>query len=313
MLVFLIFRMPTSTMNMKYSQVLGYFKEQKVKSFTFDPNDGTLTLVMSAEDAEAALKETQKLNGVTQVVAIGGFGSQQGQGQAPGADKDGQPSATAAPKDQELTYTVAYANLFLNQVMPYIDAYDEAHPDAPMVYDILPVQSTPMWLSFLPTIIMVVALGALFWMMMRQSGGGGGVMNVGKVKAKDQAAEGRKATFADVAGADEEKEMCIRDRVRTKESAKRHHAEVELADAQATAKKIGGMTVTVKAKAGQGGRLFGAVTGKDIAEAVNKTAGVSIDKRKVVLDADIKNYGQYEVEIKVYPSVTAKVTVVVEE
>ena len=101
--------------------------------------------------------------------------------------------------------------------------------------------------------------------------------------------------------------------VRTKESAKRHHAEVELADAQATAKKIGGMTVTVKAKAGLGGRLFGAVTGKDIAEAVNKTAGVSIDKRKVVLDADIKNYGQYEVEIKVYPSVTAKVTVVVEE
>ena len=101
--------------------------------------------------------------------------------------------------------------------------------------------------------------------------------------------------------------------VKTKESAKRHHAEVELADAQATAKKIGGMTVTVKAKAGQGGRLFGAVTGKDIAEAVNKAAGVSIDKRKVVLDADIKNYGQYEVEIKVYPSVTAKVTVVVEE
>ena len=101
--------------------------------------------------------------------------------------------------------------------------------------------------------------------------------------------------------------------VKTKESAKRHHAEVELADAQATAKKIGGMTVTVKAKAGQGGRLFGAVTGKDIAEAVNKAADVSIDKRKVVLDADIKNYGQYEVEIKVYPSVTAKVTVVVEE
>ena len=66
-------------MNMKYSQVLGYFKEQKVKSFTFDPNDGTLTLVMSAEDAAAALKETQKLNGVTQVVAIGGFGSQQAQ------------------------------------------------------------------------------------------------------------------------------------------------------------------------------------------------------------------------------------------
>ena len=97
------------------------------------------------------------------------------------------------------------------------------------VYDILPQQSTPVWLSFLPTILSMLVLGGLFWMMMRQSGGGGGVMNVGKVKAKDQASEGRRATFADVAGADEEKaelqeiveflkspakftEMCIRDR-----------------------------------------------------------------------------------------------------
>ena len=73
------------------------------------------------------------------------------------------------------------------------------------------------------------------------------------------------------------------------------------------------MTVVVKAKAGQGGRLFGAVTGKDIADALAKAAGVTVDKRKVVLDADIKNYGRYEVEIKVYPSVTARVTVSVEE
>lgn len=55
------------------------------------------------------------------------------------------------------------------------------------------------------------------------------------------------------------------------------------------------------------------MTGKDIADALAKAAGVTVDKRKVVLDADIKNYGRYEVEIKVYPSVTARVTVSVEE
>ena len=101
--------------------------------------------------------------------------------------------------------------------------------------------------------------------------------------------------------------------VKTKESAKQHRAEVELSEAQATAAKINGITVHVKARAGQGGRLFGAVTGKDIAEALGKATGAEVDKRKVVLDADIKNYGQYEVEIKVYPGVAAKVKVVVEE
>ena len=75
-----------------------------------------------------------------------------------------------------------------------------------MVYDILPQQSAPAWVSMLlPTLITVAGIGFLYWMMMRQAGGGGGVMNVGKVRAKDQASEGRRATFADVAGADEEK------------------------------------------------------------------------------------------------------------
>ena len=200
-LAFLIFRMPTTTISMKYSQVLRYFQEQKVKSFTYDLNDGELTLVMSAEDAQAALKETQELNGLSQMTIIG-FGQTGGQQSSQQSAQGGQQEEAA---DQQLTYTVPYASLFLQQVMPYIEEYNEAHPDEPMVYDILPQQSTPMWLSFLPTILSMLVLGGLFWMMMRQSGGGGGVMNVGKVKAKDQASEGRHATFADVAGADEEK------------------------------------------------------------------------------------------------------------
>lgn len=101
--------------------------------------------------------------------------------------------------------------------------------------------------------------------------------------------------------------------VKTKENAKQHHAAVELENAQQTAKKIDGTTVTIKAKAGQGGRLFGAVTAKDIAEAIGKITGETVDKRKIVLDADIKNYGCYEIEVKVHPGVVAKLAVVVEE
>lgn len=101
--------------------------------------------------------------------------------------------------------------------------------------------------------------------------------------------------------------------VKNKESAKQHHADVELAEAQAAAAKIDGKTVTLHAKAGQGGRLFGAVTAKDIAEAVEKQLGQSMDKRKFVLAAEIKNYGRYSVDVKVHAGVAAKVTVSVEE
>ncbi len=97
--------------------------------------------------------------------------------------------------------------------------------------------------------------------------------------------------------------------VRTKAAAVEHRAAQELAAAQ----KIGGQTVAIKAKAGQGGRLFGSVTAKDIAAALGQKVGESIDKRKIVMDGEIKNFGSYEIEVKVYPKVTAKLTVRVEE
>ena len=95
--------------------------------------------------------------------------------------------------------------------------------------------------------------------------------------------------------------------VRTKAAASEHHA------AEALAKKLNGQIVAIKAKAGQGGRLFGSVTSKDIAAALTQKVGEPVDKRKIVLDGDIKNFGSYEVEVKVYPKVTAKLTVKVEE
>ncbi len=96
-------------------------------------------------------------------------------------------------------------------------------------------------------------------------------------------------------------------------AAVEHRAAQGLAAAHELAKKIGGQTVAIKAKAGQGGRLFGSVTAKDIAAALGQKVGESIDKRKIVMDGEIKNFGSYEIEVKVYPKVTAKLTVRVEE
>ena len=101
--------------------------------------------------------------------------------------------------------------------------------------------------------------------------------------------------------------------VKTKAAATEHHAAEALAAAKALAAKLDGSTVTVTAKAGSNGRLFGSVTAKDIAAALTKAAGETVDKRKVVLDADIKQFGIFDVEVKVYPQVTAKVHVDVKE
>ena len=101
--------------------------------------------------------------------------------------------------------------------------------------------------------------------------------------------------------------------VKTKAEAQQHRAQEELAAAKALAAKLEGKTVSLKAKAGQGGRLFGSVTSKDIAAALSKAVGEPVDKRKVVLDGDIKNFGTYLVEVKVYPQVIANVSVRVEE
>ncbi len=87
----------------------------------------------------------------------------------------------------------------------------------------------------------------------------------------------------------------------------------ETEEARAAAASIGGKTVRLFAKAGQGGRLFGAVTAKEIAEELKKSFHVDVDKRKIVLDGDIRAYGTYACEVKLYAGVSAKIYVMVGE
>jgi large subunit ribosomal protein L9 len=78
--------------------------------------------------------------------------------------------------------------------------------------------------------------------------------------------------------------------------------------------KIDKVSVEIKGKAGEGGRLFGSITSKDIADALNKQYKIKIDKRKIMLDENIKTIGTVVVEVRVYPEVIASLRVrVVEE
>ena len=97
-----------------------------------------------------------------------------------------------------------------------------------------------------------------------------------------------------------------------KEKARRAEEARLKAEAEATAEKLKECQVKLTAKAGQGGRLFGSVTTKEVAEELKKQFGLDIEKRKIAM-ADIKAYGSYEAEIKFSHGITAKLTVIVSE
>jgi len=83
--------------------------------------------------------------------------------------------------------------------------------------------------------------------------------------------------------------------------------------ANASKALIEGKSLNIKAKAGQGGRLFGSVTAKEIAAELKKQFSLNVDKRKISLDTDIKAFGTYNAEVKLYTGITATVKVVVSE
>ncbi|MDD6855050.1 MAG: 50S ribosomal protein L9 [Oscillospiraceae bacterium] len=87
----------------------------------------------------------------------------------------------------------------------------------------------------------------------------------------------------------------------------------EKAEAMETAKKLRELTVTVTAKGGGNGRLFGSVTNQEIADALKAKAGIVLDKRKIVISDAIKNVGTYMVTCKLGYEITAPLTVKIEE
>ena len=97
------------------------------------------------------------------------------------------------------------------------------------------------------------------------------------------------------------------------EKAKADHLAREKAKAQAAAEKLKTCNVKISAKAGSGGRLFGAVTSTDIAEALHAQFGVELDKRSLVIHEPIKHYGVYKLKAKLGHEVSAELSVEVGE
>ena len=101
--------------------------------------------------------------------------------------------------------------------------------------------------------------------------------------------------------------------MKQQEKARKAQEAAEKAEAEALAKKLETITVKVAAKAGEGGRLFGAVTSKEISEALNAQFGLNIAKTKLVLDEPIKACGTYKIKAKLGYEVIGIVNVMVVE
>ena len=84
----------------------------------------------------------------------------------------------------------------------------------------------------------------------------------------------------------------------------------QLEAAQKLAEELKGKEITIKAKAGENGKLFGAITSKDVAQLIKEQYNLEIDKKKIVMDT-IKLAGGYEVDVKLYPEVSTKMKVII--
>ena len=179
---------------MKLSEVMGYFEANQVTYFNLDLNTGVIDL--SLKEGKYPLPENAQQATTAPSGASGGLLAE-----LAGSEDYGPQNGGVV----EVTYKLPYTAYFLEYLNDYIQQYNEANPDAPMQYDMVEIKSSIPWVEIVFYLIMIASVAMLF-MSMYRGGAGGGIMNVGRAKVKDQQEGQRKATFADVAGADEEKE-----------------------------------------------------------------------------------------------------------
>ena len=99
--------------------------------------------------------------------------------------------------------------------------------------------------------------------------------------------------------------------VKNKEAAKQHKLDVEKSEAQAIAEKLKSITVKFEYASGPDKKLYGSVTSKDVAENLKKNHGIDIDKRKITLNENIKSFGSFTADVKLFTGVSGKINILV--
>lgn len=191
----------------------------------------------------------------------------------------------------KVTYTAPNVGIMYEEIHPYIQQYNEDHPDKNMEYDLKRPAETSWLASLIPTILLLAGMLVFWWFMMKRlntsMGDAGKQMNFGKAKVKQMADEKRKTTFADVAGADEEKEE-LREIVEFLKNPKKYNElgaripkGVLLVGPPGT-----GKTLLARAVAGEAGVPFFSISGSDFVEMF---VGVGASRVRDLFDQAKKN------------------------
>ena len=190
---------------------------------------------------------------------------------------------------KEIAYSVPNVNLFIDEIQygeeNYRQEYNKRHPDAPLVMEYYKIRNTSWLYQLLPSIIIIVMMLALFLFMMRQAGGGGKINSFSKANVKNTS--NKKNTFADVAGADEEKEELteivdfLKNPKKYTEIGARIPKGVLLMGPPGT-----GKTLLAKAVAGEAGVPFFSISGSDFVELY---VGVGASRVRDLFDTAKKN------------------------
>ena len=183
----------TAAKRINYSEIYYYFESLQVTSYRLDL--GTNRLELWLKEGERPLPEaTMELDAEEASGLLSALGS---------SEEDALPAnGGTVYVSYKLPYGVDFST---GKIAEFIDEYNAENPDAPMLFDYVAPKTSIPWTEIIFYAVMLGSLGLLFVMMYRGGGAGGGIMNVGRAKVKDQQENQRKATFADVAGADEEK------------------------------------------------------------------------------------------------------------
>lgn len=247
-IVMVIGNMPQKTM--KYSEILNYFETQQVTEFDLDLGSGAMVLTLNDGDESKKKEPTQ------------------------------------------IQYSVPSINFLYEDIKPYIEEYNKDHPDAKMVYNYQRPRDNSWLTALLPTVLLFAGIGVFYWIFMKKfaamgMGGDSKQMNFGKAKIKDMNDEKRKTTFADVAGADEEKEELreivefLKNPKRFNELGARIPKGVLLVGPPGT-----GKTLLARAVAGEAGVPFFSISGSDFVEMF---VGVGASRVRDLFDQAKKN------------------------